>query len=222
VTERIPVVNRRRGTAAWLRRATYYGFLASGVFALAYCGYVLAESFSYQSIQRSRFESASTIHTTESRGALTEGSAIGRMKIRRLGLDAIFVQGDSPRILRHAIGHISSTTLPGESGNVVLTGHRDTFFRSLRGVRQGDTIEIKTLDGEFFYKVDWTETVSPNDVEVLQPSKVNTLTLVTCFPFYYVGPAPTRFIVRAHQTNTLPVATSAQDNSAFGASDTAR
>ena len=126
------------------------------------------------------------------------------MDIPRLGLNAVFVQGDSPKILRRAVGHISETALPGDPGNVVLTAHRDSFFRPLRNIRRGDTIELKTLDGEFAYQVDWTEAVSPSDVEVLHASGGNTLTLVTCFPFYFIGPAPKRFIVRAHQIEALP------------------
>jgi sortase A len=126
------------------------------------------------------------------------------MEVPRLGLKAIFVQGDSPRILRRAVGHIPETALPGELGNVVLTGHRDTFFRALRNIQLGDEIKIKTLDGEFEYQVKSTEVVLPRDVQVLQPSGENTLTLVTCFPFYYVGAAPKRFIVRARQIGRLP------------------
>jgi sortase A len=94
--------------------------------------------------------------------------------------------------------------LPGELGNVVLSGHRDTFFRPLRNIQLGDEIKIKTLDGEFEYQVKSTKVVLPRDVQVLQPSGENTLTLVTCFPFYYVGAAPKRFIVHAHQIGRLP------------------
>ena len=79
------------------------------------------------------------------------------------GLKAIFVQGDSAKILRRAVGHMSETALPGESGNVVLTGHRDSFFRPLRNIRQGDAITLKTLDGDFQYQVESTEVVSPSD-----------------------------------------------------------
>jgi sortase A len=179
-------------------------FLAGGVFALAYCGYVMAAARSYQAIQRSRFENASH---GEAHGPVTEGNAIGEMEIQRLGLNAIFVQGDSPRILRRAVGHISNTPLPGEPGNVVLTGHRDSFFRPLREIQGGDRIQLKTPEGEFAYQVDWAEVVSPNDVDVLRPSGENILTLVTCFPFYYVGPAPKRFVVRAHQIEPLPTQT---------------
>jgi sortase A len=191
-----------------LPRAAYYVFLAAGVLALVYCGYVVAAAHSYQAIQRSQFESVGKI---EQHRTVAKGNAIGEMKVQRLGLNAIFVQGDSPRILRHAVGHISETALPGERGNVVLTAHRDSFFRPLRNIRVGDTIELQTLEGKFVYQVDGTEVVSPSDVEVLQSSSENTLTLVTCFPFYYVGPAPKRFIVRAHQVGPLPAQPSAPD-----------
>ena len=182
-------------------RAAYYVLLAGGVFGLAYAGYVIADAHIYQTIEQSRFESVSR---SEERHPVIEGSPIGEMEVPRLGLKAIFVQGDSPRILRHAVGHISETALPGESGNVVLTGHRDSFFRPLRSIQPGDAITIKTLDGEFEYRVESTEVVLPSDVQVLQPSNENTLTLVTCFPFYYVGAAPKRFIVRARQIGELP------------------
>lgn len=102
------------------------------------------------------------------------------------------------------MGHMSETAMPGEKGNVVLTAHRDSFFRPLRNIQSGDSIKIHTLDGEFEYQVASTEVVLPTDVRVLQPSSDNTLTLVTCFPFYYVGPAPKRFIVHARQIGRLP------------------
>lgn len=213
MTSRIPFAKPHfakpvRRKSGLLLRAAYFLFLAGGVLALAYCGYVVAAAHFYQEIQKSRFESVRPI---EEHHPVLEGNAIGEMKIARLGMNAIFVQGDSPKILRHAVGHISETALPGEPGNVVLTAHRDSFFRPLRGIRQGDTIELKTLDGEFAYQVDWTKAVSPSDIEVLQSSNENTLTLVTCFPFYYVGPAPKRFIVRAHQIGSVPTQSSVDE-----------
>jgi sortase A len=126
------------------------------------------------------------------------------MEIPRLGLKVIVVQGDSPRILRRAVGHIRETALPGESGNVALTGHRDTFFRPLRNIRSGDEITFKTVDAEVHYQVKSTAIVPPSDISVLQPTSEPTLTLITCFPFYYVGAAPNRFIVRARQIGSLP------------------
>jgi sortase A len=196
VNPRGPAGKRFRTTGALTLRGAFYFFLSAGILALGYAGYVIADTHAYQAVQQSKFEGFSP---SEGHHPVTEGSAIGEVKVPRLALDAIFVQGDSPRILRHAVGHISNTALPGEQGNVVLTAHRDSFFRPLRNIRQGDAITIETQVGEYEYQVDWTEVVSPSDVQVLEPSGENTLTLVTCFPFYYVGPAPKRFIVRAHQ-----------------------
>ena len=188
-----------------LLRAAYCVLLAGGVFGLGYAGYVVADTHIYQTIEQSKFEKVSH---SEAPHPAVEGTAIGEMEVPRLGLKAIFVQGDSPRILRHAVGHISETALPGEAGNVVLTGHRDSFFRPLRSIQVGDAITIETLDGEFGYQVASTEVVLPSDIQVLRPSSENTLTLVTCFPFYYIGAAPKRFIVHARQIAQLPVQSS--------------
>ena len=189
---------------ALILRAAYYIFLAFGVFALSYACYAIAEAHVYQSIEESKFATASRgnlgqndASQAEERAPVLPGGAIGEMEIPRLGLSAIIVQGDSPSALRHAVGHLSETAFPGESGNVVLAGHRDTFFRPLRNIRQGDSITLKTLAGGFQYLVESTAIVSPSDTQVLQPSSGSTLTLVTCYPFYYVGPAPKRFVVRA-------------------------
>jgi sortase A len=211
-----PVAKAPRKARALIVRAAYYIFMAVGVFALSYTGYVIADARIYQATEQSRFESASPSSSSQSglsQSSLSQmkdrpppinGSAIGEMEIPSLGLKAIFVQGDSPRILRHAVGHISDTALPGDSGNVVLTGHRDTFFRPLRHIQKGDAITLKTLDGDFQYQVESTAVVPPTDVQVLEPSSERTLTLITCFPFYYVGPAPNRFIVRARQLDASP------------------
>jgi sortase A len=141
--------------------------------------------------------------------ALPPGTAIGRVEIPRLGLAAMVASGIDRRTLRRAVGHIPATALPGEPGNVGLAAHRDRFFRGLRGIEEDDEIVITTPDGVFHYRVDWKEVVEPSDVEVLDDTDEPALTLVTCFPFYYVGPAPQRFIVRARQvrherTDTAP------------------
>ena len=124
---------------------------------------------------------------------------IGELLVPRLELKAIVVQGYSDSILQRSVGHISGTALPGELGNVALAGHRDTFFRTLRNIKKGDAITFKTDDGDFAYEVESTEIVAANDVNVLQASNGRTLTLITCFPFAYVGPAPKRFVVHARE-----------------------
>jgi len=122
---------------------------------------------------------------------------IGRLRIPRLGVSAMVREGAGEDTLRRAIGHIPGTALPGVFGNVALAGHRDTFFRPLRNIRRHDAIDVETSHGTFQYEVDSTKIVGPRDVEVLKASNAHTLTLVTCYPFYYIGSAPKRFIVRA-------------------------
>jgi sortase A len=132
---------------------------------------------------------------------VTNGSLIGRVEIARVGVSAIVREGDDAATLRHAVGHIPDTALPGESGNAGLAGHRDTFFRGLKNIRTGDRITMTTTNGVLEYTVRHTSVVDPDDVSVLNPTSRPTLTLVTCYPFYYVGAAPRRFIVHAELLN---------------------
>ena len=122
---------------------------------------------------------------------------VGRLELHRLGLRAIAREGTDPAILERAVGHIPGTALPGDPGNAAFAGHRDTFFRSLERVRAGDEIVVTTSSGRHRYVVRDTRVVPPRDVSVLDPTPGPTLTLVTCFPFRYIGSAPERFIVRA-------------------------
>jgi sortase A len=108
-------------------------------------------------------------------------------------------EGIGRRTLQHAVGHVPGTSLPGLQGNVVLAGHRDTFFRGLRNIHPDDEITLTTLDGSHLYRVDSTQVVEPDDTELLGATRDDFLTLVTCYPFYFVGPAPKRFIVRARR-----------------------
>jgi len=128
---------------------------------------------------------------------LETGLLIGRLRIPRLKVAVMVREGAAESTLRRAVGHVPGTALPGYVGNVGLAGHRDTFFRPLANVRQDDSIDLETDQGTFRYLVTSTQIVSPRDVEVLKASGGKTLTLVTCYPFYYVGSAPKRFIVHA-------------------------
>ncbi len=194
-----PATKKLRRTSALTLRGAFYFFLAAGILALGYAGYVVADAHTYQAVEKSKFESVDRSQVPQ---VVRAGDVIGELEIPSLGLDAIFVQGDSPRILRRAVGHVSETALPGEEGNVVLTAHRDTFFRPLRKIRPGDAITLKTGSGDFQYQVESTAVVRASDVQVLQASGGRTLTLITCFPFYYVGSAPDRFIVRAREVES--------------------
>jgi sortase A len=170
--------------------------MIGGIFLLAYAGYVVTEASAYQTIEIRRFEYSKP---PAQRRILAEGEVIGEIAVARLGLKAIVVQGDSPRILRRAVGHISETALPGEFGNVALAAHRDTFFHPLRDIRQGDIVTLNMPGQQFRYEVDSTRVVSPRESDVLQPSTGRELTLITCFPFGYVGAAPNRFVVHARE-----------------------
>lgn len=129
-----------------------------------------------------------------------DGELIGRIKVPRLGVSAIVMEGVGKKTLRRGAGHIPDTAMPSEeAGNVGIAAHRDSFFRGLKDIQEDDTIELTTLEGTFRYKVEWTKIVKPDDTSVLAPTDDAALTLVTCYPFYYVGSAPERFIVRAHK-----------------------
>ena len=199
-------------------------FLLAGVLALSCCAAVLLDKWAFQAYQTWRFERALKDAQTSARnvpqaGSLQlpgegdanraralnfgigglEGSPLGRIEIKSIGLVAMLMEGVDGRTLRHAVGHIPDTPLPGQRGNVALAGHRDTFFRGLRNIHTDDEITLVTLNGSNRYRVDSTQVVEPNDIKVLAATAEDSLTLVTCYPFYFVGPAPKRFVVRAHK-----------------------
>jgi LPXTG-site transpeptidase (sortase) family protein len=183
----------------WAQRA----FAVFGVSLLLYCGYVLIDTWTFQRAERIRFQgmlvNRSAAVPTGSIATPATGGLLGRMDIPRLGISVIVMEGTSRTTLRRAAGHISGTVLPGQQGNIGISGHRDTFFRPLRNIRKNDIITVTTLAGQYSYRVISTSIVRPSDVSVLAPDGNETLTLVTCYPFYFVGAAPDRFIVRAER-----------------------
>ena len=114
-----------------------------------------------------------------------------------IGLEAPVLEGTDDETLNRGVGHIDGTAIPGAAGNLGIAGHRDGFFRGLKDIAPGDTLELETLWGQVTYVVQTIWIVSPEDVSVLDPTPAPSLTLVTCFPFYFVGSAPQRYIVRA-------------------------
>ncbi len=194
-----PATTQRRRKSGVIFRVASYVFLALGLLALAYSAYVVVDARAYQSYEQARFESKLENGKAEPPSPLVEGGVIGEIQVPRLHLKAIVVQGDSHTILRRAVGHIPETALPGQQGNVALAGHRDTFFRPLRNIQLGDSITLKTRDHDFQYVVESTAIVAASEVGVLDASNGRTLTLITCFPFDYLGAAPNRFIVRAYE-----------------------
>ena len=127
------------------------------------------------------------------------GKPIGRLEIPRLGLSSVVLEGDDVAELLFGVGHLTDTPLPWQGGNSVFAAHRDTFFRPLAGIRRNDVIKFSTADAEFEYVVKDLKVVEPSDLAVLDPTPSATLTLITCFPFDYIGPAPNRFIVTAER-----------------------
>lgn len=168
----------------------FAGALAGAWFVLASLGII-----SFQVTQARRLEKLESSPASAPMGPLQPGDPFGRISIPRIGLSAMVAEGDDEDTLRHAVGHIPGTAAPWGAGNVALAGHRDTFFRGLSRVRLDDVIELETLRGTFKYRVERITVVGPQDIQVLQSPEWD-LTLVTCFPFHYVGPAPHRYIVQ--------------------------
>jgi sortase A len=127
--------------------------------------------------------------------AIADGTPIARLEIPSLDISAVVAEGVSSSVLRRAVGHLPASARPGETGNVALAGHRDTFLRRLEGIRTGDIVELESASGRQRYSIEWTRVVEPGDVEVLADAGYPALTLVTCYPFRYVGSAPQRFVV---------------------------
>jgi sortase A len=210
--------------------------LLVGLICIGWCGWSIADAQLYQSYEgykldaTLRGEEASIVGylrdliskgrddadvTTEAevessqdreRPAMVSGSMVGRLEIPRIKVSTIVREGSDETTLKRAAGHISSTALPGDRGNVGIAAHRDSFFRNLRHVREGDSIRMETMWGTYEYVVDSLEIVSPQNVEVLASTPSPALTLVTCYPFNFVGHAPKRFIVHARQVNPPPQA----------------
>ena len=195
-----------------------------GISALGYCGYVALDARVSQDGQSRRFDEAlREAHAAgaadvagtsplmpefvETSGAATvaraltagENIPLGRIEITSIALSAMIEEGTGTRVLRRGVGHITGTALPGEPGNIGVAGHRDTFFRKLRNIHEGDEITLTTLAGSFVYHVELISIVEPQDSQVLRDSGEKLLTLVTCYPFGFVGFAPKRFVVRARQ-----------------------
>jgi sortase A len=203
----------RRTVLLWMERALW----AVGVVCLGVVVYALADARWFAHVQGRRLDAAlqarsaaaadgsasqtdnlDTFRPDAAAAPPDEGALIGRIEIRRLGISALVLQGVGGETLRRGVGHIPHTSLPQMPGNVGLAGHRDTVFRGLKDIRKDDLIDLDTLAGSYHYAVDWSQVVDPADVIVLAASSQPELTLVTCYPFHYVGSAPLRFIVRAH------------------------
>jgi len=191
-----------RRVLRWIQRVLF----AAAILMLGYVGFVLVDTWVFERretaalsrfVPTERAVSSPAVPTTNGPNGL-----IGRMEVSRLDVSVVVVEGTSNKSLRRAVGHIAGTALPGQPGNVGIAGHRDTFFRPLRNIQRDDIITLTTSNGKYRYRVVSTNVVRPDNVGVLDSDQDEVLTLVTCYPFYFVGPAPDRFIVRAARIST--------------------
>jgi sortase A len=200
-----------------LLRWSQRGLFACAVAMLGYCAFIVVDTRVFQeresrTLQRLlEDQRAASVNSPQAKllnppktpAASAMSGLIGRIEIARLGLSVMVIEGDDGKTLRRAAGHVPGTALPGQLGNVAITAHRDTFFRPLRKIQTDDVITLTTLQGVYRYRVVSTKIVSPQDVEVLDSTDGEVLTLVTCYPFYFVGAAPNRFIVRAERVTDM-------------------
>jgi sortase A len=205
----------------WAQRALF----TCAILLLGYCGFSLVDAWIFQRRASQDLDRQLRVQRAASQGRPRSQSAaapvtrsapamhglIGRIEIPRLLLSAVVVEGVDKTALRRAVGHIPGTALPGQAGNVGVAGHRDTFFRPLKDLKVKDEIRFSTLKGDFKYEVESLRIVDPANVGVLAPSAQNVLTMVTCYPFYFVGPAPKRWIVRARQVSPQAAPPSAME-----------
>lgn len=195
--------SHERGLLRWTSQV----LLWAGCLALGFCALVYVDAEFYQMYFGWRFDYLPSLRGVtkptppqpELRVFAREGSPLSRLEIPRLAISMMVAEGIKPHTLARAAGHIPGTAFPDELGNVGIAGHRDTFFRKLSEVRRDDVITLTTPLDSYRYAVEWTRVVTPSDIEVLQPTSSSVLTLVTCYPFTYLGPAPQRFIVRARR-----------------------
>jgi len=198
-TERPWLATRGRLFLRWTR---WFLFIA-GALAVSYVALTLLHARLYQeaagkALEKQLYEQEQH-KANPPRAAAKEGDLLGQIEIPRLRLKVAILEGTTSPTLRLGAGHIKGTALPGEPGNTGIAGHRDTYFRGLKDIRDSDEIQIQTATGLSRYEVDWVRIVAPDDIGVLAPSAESAITLVTCYPFHYIGPAPERFIVHAHK-----------------------
>ncbi len=215
-----PVRHRRHRALRGALRTLEYGLAATGLACLLAYGGACARASLTQSTSSAAFDAALAARLAQIQAESPNRSewsaarvekyeasldapvrALGRLEIPDAGVSVMVLEGTDETTLDRAVGRIEGTARPGEPGNLGIAGHRDGYFRGLRHVEPGDEIILTTLDGVAHYRVEATQVVSPARVEVLEQTNDPTLTLVTCYPFYYVGSAPQRYVVHARQVS---------------------
>jgi sortase A len=199
---------RRKSMRGTFKAILSFLLIAGGVFLLFLGARDYLDSRVGQSVAAREFERP-VPDTADTRVAATSGmtpakhlsirlgDTLAKLKIPRLDTELYVLEGDDPGELRRGPGHLAGTAMPGADGNCVIAGHRDTHFRVLKDIREGDDIVLQTATGQYLYRVKRTQIVWPDNTSALQPTSDAQLNLITCYPFYYVGSAPKRFVVEA-------------------------
>lgn len=192
MTARVTVASYRY-TLLWMQR----GMFGCAFLLLGYCGFSYVDAWTFQRSAGVALDVS--FHPGSPRPPSAPGDILGRIEIPRLDVSVVVVEGTSERALGHAAGHIAGTGTPGHPGNIGIAAHRDSYFRRLKDIEAGDSINLTTGEETYRYRVVSTAIVPPAETAVLRANANDDeiLTLVTCYPFYFVGPAPKRFIVRA-------------------------
>lgn len=192
---------RRNRALTWLERALW----SLAVVCLGWVGWSYSDAFLYQQWAEATFDGAVAATAPNAVSApgfeAAEGDPVARVRIPRLDLSVVVAEGTTSGVLRRAAGRLGRSAAPGSDGNVVVAAHRDSFFRPLEHVEIGDEVMLDGPEGSDVYTVEWTRVVDPSALEVTENPGYPALTLVTCYPFRYLGSAPQRFIVRARRTH---------------------
>lgn len=190
----------------WLTTWFQWTLLGFGLGCLGAVGYATLEAQRFEHAQAASFAEAMPAATAATI-RVRPGDTVGVLSMPRVGLSTAIVEGDDSRSLKKSAGHLPDTPWPWDAGNSAIAGHRDGRFRALRHVQVGDEIRLQTRRGELIYTVKGLSIVEPDDLSVLRPREPASLTLITCYPFNYLGDAPQRFIVHAERVTTLAKAT---------------
>jgi len=186
----------RGSVPAWNgRRALSLCLMAVGFVLLAYVGVQYWGMYRSQQKLEAQWEQQATAANVPGVPRINADDLLTRVVIPKIDLDSIVVEGVSRKKLSEGPGHIKGTAAPGEPGNAVISAHRDTFFRHIYELNKGDEILVKRAGRVFHYQVTGKKIVMPDDVAVLKQTTDPQLTLITCYPTYYIGPAPKRLVV---------------------------
>lgn len=170
-------------------------FLGAGAFLLGYVGTKYLDMYVTQKSMAKEWQHQTSAAATLGHPTTGASHDLIRLQIPKIKLDAMVLEGASNAELSKGPGHMEETPIPGEAGNSVITAHRDTFFRHIFELKPGDEILVRRNGKTLLYEVTAKKIVDPNDTSVLEPTPDPQLTLITCYPTYYIGPAPKRLVV---------------------------